>query len=186
LVYLPYSAGSYTFSAAAEPDVKAGGGAHGLGRGGQTKMTPMPIWGPENVGRGGLQARDPKTNQIKWVKQGRGGATGGGTMTTASNLLFQVAGNQSTLYVYKADTGEELLELPYRLGGAGPPVTYTVDGEQHIGFATGAQFLSFKVGGTAKLPDPPPAPNFGKGKGAPKAAPAPPPPPPEELHGNTK
>ena len=73
LVYLPYSAGSYTFNAAKEPDPKAGGGAHGLGRGGQDKKTtPMPIWGPDNVGRGGLQARDPKTNQIKWVKHGSG------------------------------------------------------------------------------------------------------------------
>ena len=75
LVYLPYSAGTYTFNAAAEPDPKAGGGAHGLGRGGQDKKTtPMPIWGPENLGRGGLQARDPKTNTIKWVKPGRGSA----------------------------------------------------------------------------------------------------------------
>ena len=32
LVYLPYSAGSYTFVAAAEPDPKAGGGAHGRRR----------------------------------------------------------------------------------------------------------------------------------------------------------
>ena len=57
------------------PIPRPGGGAHGLGRGGQDKKTtPMPIWGPDaaTVGRGGLQARDPKTNTIKWVKQGRG------------------------------------------------------------------------------------------------------------------
>ena len=145
----------------------------------------MPIWGPDNVGRGGLQARDPKTNQIKWVKTGRGGATGGGTMTTASNLVFQVAGN--TLYAYKADTGDELLALPFNVAGAAPPITYTVDGTQYIGFATGTQFLALKVGGTAKMPDPP-AGGFGKGKGAPKAAPLPPPPaaPKEELHGQDK
>jgi PQQ-dependent dehydrogenase (methanol/ethanol family) len=186
LVYLPYSAGNYTFVAAAEPDPRAGGGAHGLGRGGQTKMTPQPIWGPDQnlVGRGGLQARDPKTNSIKWVKQGRGAAIGGGTLTTASNLLIQVAANQSTLYIYKADTGEELLELPFRLPGGAPPVTYTVDGVQHIGFATASHFLSFKVGGTAALPEPPPSP-FGKGKGAPKAA-APPPPPAQEPHTDGK
>jgi glucose dehydrogenase len=47
LVYLPYSAGSYIFRAAVAPDPKAGGGAHGLGRGGQDKRTtPMPIWAP--------------------------------------------------------------------------------------------------------------------------------------------
>jgi quinohemoprotein ethanol dehydrogenase len=151
LVYLPYSAGSYTFSAAAAPDPKAGGGAHGLGRGGGQRVTPMPIWGPDNVGRGGLQARDPKTNQIKWVKQGRGGSSGGGTMTTAGNLLFQVAGN--SLYAYKADTGDELLALPFNLPGGAPPITYMVDGTQYIGFATGTQFMSLKVGGTAKMPE---------------------------------
>lgn len=185
LVYLPYSAGSYNFTAAAEPNPKAGGGAHGLGQAGtRAKATPQPVWGPDNVGRGGLQARDPKTNTIKWVKTGRGGATGGGTITTASNLVFQVAGN--SIYAYKADTGDELLALPFNLGGPAPPITYLVDGTQYIGFATGTQFMALKVGGTAKMPDPPPAGGgFGKGKGAPKAAP-PPPPPPTELHGDGK
>ena len=187
LVYLPYAAGSYTFNAAAEPDPHAGGGAHGLGRGGQNnKTTPMPIWGPDNVGRGGLQARDPKTNQIKWVKPGRGSSTGGGTMTTASNLLFQVAG--TTLYAYKADTGDELLALKFNLPGGAPPITYMVDGTQYVGFATGTQFLAMKVGGTAKMPDAPPAPAFGRGgrgrgRGAP---PAPPVDAGKELHGQDK
>jgi PQQ-dependent dehydrogenase (methanol/ethanol family) len=184
LVYLPYSAGSYTFTAAAEPDPKAGGGAHGLGRAGQNRTTPMPVWGPDNVGRGGLQARDPKTNQIKWVKIGRGAATGGGTLTTASNLVFQVAG--TSLYAYKADTGDELLALPFNLGGGAPPVTYMVDNSQYVGFATGTRFMALKVGGTEKMPDPPPARGgFGRGRGVPPPAPAAPPAPPagQELHG---
>ncbi len=47
LVYLPYSAGTYNFVAAPEPNVNAGGGAHGLGQAGQKpRTTPMPIWGP--------------------------------------------------------------------------------------------------------------------------------------------
>jgi quinohemoprotein ethanol dehydrogenase len=172
LVYLPYSAGSYTFTAAAEPNPNAGGGAHGVGgRGATERVTPMPIWGPENVGRGGLQARDPKTNQIKWVKTGRGGSTGGGTLTTASNILFQVAGN--SLYAYKADTGDELLALPFNLGGAAPPITYMVDGTQYVGFATGTQFMALKVGGTAQMPAAP-AGGGGRGGRGPAAAPAPP------------
>ncbi len=187
LVYLPYSAGSYNFNAAAEPDPKAGGGAHGLGRGGLTnRTTPMPIWGPENLGRGGLQARDPKTNQIKWVKPGRGSGSQGGTLTTASNLVFQTAG--TTLYAYKADTGDEVLALSYNLPGGAAPITYTVDNTQYVGFATGTQFMAMKVGGTAKMPDAPPAPaGFGRGRGAPKG---PPPAPPadagKELHGQDK
>ncbi len=187
LVYLPYSAGSYTFNAAAEPDPNAGGGAHGLGRGGQDKKTtPMPIWGPENVGRGGLQARDPKTNTIKWVKPGRGGATGGGTLTTASNLLFQVAGTD--LYAYKADTGDELLALPFNLRGGAPPITYMVDGTQYIGFATGTEFMALKVGGMEKMPPPPPPGQFGgfgRGRGGRGGRGGPPPPPPvQQPHTN--
>lgn len=138
----------------------------------------MPIWGPDNLGRNGLQARDPKTNQIKWVKTGRGSSIGGGTMTTASNLLFQVAG--TTLYAYKADTGDELLALPFNLPGAAPPITYMEDGTQYIAFATGTQFLALKVGGTAKMPDAPPPPPFGRfGRG--RATPPPPAP-----HGQDK
>ncbi len=153
LVYLPYSAGSYTFTAAAEPDPNAGGGAHGLGRGGENRVTPMPIWGPDNVGRGGLQARDPKTNQIVWVQPGRGAAIGGGTMTTASNLVLQVAG--TSFYAYEADTGEELLALPFNLPGGAPPITYMVDGTQYVGFATRTHFLALEVGGTADMPEAP-------------------------------
>src|SRR5215468_8650529 len=183
LVYLPYSAGSYTFNSAAEPDPKAGGGAHGLGRGGQDKRTtPMPIWGPDNVGRGGMQARDPKTNQIKWVKTGRGGSAGGGTMTTASNLLFQVAG--TTLYAYKADTGDELLALPFNVPGGAPPITYMVDGTQYIGFATGTQFMALKVGGTAKMPEAPAGGAGGRGARGGRGAAAPPTPPPAEAPHN--
>ena len=142
----------------------------------------MPIWGPDNVGRGGLQARDPKTNQIKWVKTGRGGSTGGGTMTTASNLVFQVAG--TSLYAYKADTGDELLALPFNLGGGAPPITWMVDNTQYVGFATGTRFLALKVGGTEKMPEAP-AGGFGRGRGGapPAAAPAP---PPAEPHGPEK
>ena len=145
----------------------------------------MPIWGPDNVGRGaGLQARDPKTNQIKWVKPGRGGAIGGGTLTTAGNLLFQAAG--TTLYAYKADTGDELLALPFNLFGAAPPITYMVDNTQYIGFATGTRFLALKVGGTEKMPEAP-AGGFGRGKAAPKAPPAPAPADAgKELHGENK
>jgi glucose dehydrogenase len=188
LVYLPYSAGSYTFTAAAAPDPKAGGGAHGLGRAGAKRDTPMPIWGPDNVGRGGMQARDPRTNQIQWVKQGRGGSTGGGTMTTASNLVFQTAGN--TLYAYKADTGDELLALPFTLRGPAPPITWMIDNTQYVGFATGTHFLALKVGGTAKMPEAPAGGGFGRGRGAPPApAPAPVAAPADagkELHGQDK
>jgi hypothetical protein len=103
-------------------------------------------------------------------------------MTTASNLVFQVAG--STLYAYKADTGDELLALPFNLFGGAAPITYMVDNTQYVGFATGTQFLAMKVGGTAKMPDAPP-PQFGRGgKGGPPPAAPKPAPPAQEPHTN--
>jgi hypothetical protein len=107
-------------------------------------------------------------------------------MTTASNLLFQTAG--TTLYVYKAHTGDELLALPFNLGGPAPPITYMVDNTQYVGFATRTHFLAMKVGGTEKMPEAPPPPaGFGRGKDAPKAPPAPPPADAgKELHGPDK
>ena len=105
-------------------------------------------------------------------------------MTTASNLVFQTAG--TNLYVYRADTGEDLLALPFNIGGPAPPVTYTVDGTQYIGFATRTHFMALKIGGTEKFPEAPPTPGRGAPKGPPPAPPAAAPKPEAELHGNDK
>ena len=103
-------------------------------------------------------------------------------MTTASNLVFQVAG--TSLYAYKADSGDELLALPFNVPGGAPPITWMSDGTQYVGFATGTRFMAMKVGGTEKMPDPPPARAGGRGRGGPPPAPpAPPTPPAEGLHG---
>lgn len=190
LVYLPATYGTYTFVAADEV-TEAPGGHHGLavGRGAPniTPITPMPILGPEPPeGRPGgvLQARDPVTQKIVWQKPG-GGAAGGGTLTTASNLVFQVLGN-GTLRAFTADKGEQLLELRTNRNGAGPPITYMVDGKQYVAFLAGTgrppqvvgrndekvdnppMLFVFEVGGTAPLP--PPAASAPK---APAPAPAP-------------
>ncbi len=97
--------------------------------------------------------------------------------------MFQVAG--TSFYAYKADTGDELLALPFNVPGGAPPITYMVDGTQYVGFATGTRFMALKVGGTEKMPDPPPARGgFGRGRGGPPPTAAPPPPPPTDApHG---
>ena len=119
---------------------------------------------------------------------GKGSGSQGGTLTTASNLVFQAAG--TTLYAYKADTGDELLALPFNLPGGAPPITYMVDGTQYVGFATGTQFMAMKVGGTAKMPDAPPAPagfgRGGQGRTEGSATRAPPADAGKELHGQDK
>jgi len=66
----------------------------------------------------------------------------GGTLSTASNLVFQVAPD-GRLIAYSADKGDKLFETTtgQRLG-MGPPITFLVDGKQYIALMGG-------TGGTA-------------------------------------
>jgi len=66
-----------------------------------------------------------------------GGNIGGGTVTTAGNLVIQVV-NDGRLMAYTADKGEKLVEIQTGLrGGMGPPITYMLDGKQYISLMGG-------------------------------------------------
>ena len=105
---------------------------------------PPPIEGPGN--RGALVAWDPVAQQMKWRMPG-GGGIGGGAMTTAGNLVFQVLAD-GRLLAYSADKGEKLLELQTGLrSGMGPPITYRLDGKQYIALMGGVGQAA--VGGNA-------------------------------------
>ena len=122
----------------------------------------MPKIGPETTG-GSLVAYDPVTQKERWHAEG-GGGIGGGTVTTAGNLVIQVL-NTGKLRAYTADKGEKLLDIdtPAR-NGMGPPITFMLDGKQYIALNGGTgQFAGAGRGGPAA---PPPAPN------APPPAPA--------------
>jgi quinohemoprotein ethanol dehydrogenase len=57
---------------------------------------------------------------------------GGGTLTTAGNLVLQVVGD-GRLLMYAADTGDLLREIQTgQRSGMGPPMTYLLDGRQYI------------------------------------------------------
>ncbi len=153
-----------------------GGAAAGAGRGdAASPPAPNPPKIPPAIGpaapegqRGMLVAWDPVNQKERWRTPG-GGGIGGGTVTTAGNLVLQVI-NDGRLIAYSADKGEKLLEIQTGLrGGMGPPITYMLDGKQYISL----------MGGTGTVVNP-----FGGGAGgargaetgaAPNAAPAPPP-----------
>src|SRR5437867_1202554 len=89
-----------------------------------TRPSPAAIGpvAPEGQ-RGMLVAWDPVTQKERWRMAG-GGSTGGGTVTTAGNLVFQVIPDGRFL-AYSADKGEKLLEVQTGLRGRmGPPITY--------------------------------------------------------------
>ena len=97
---------------------------------------PAPPEGQRNL----LVAWDPVTQKERWHASG-GGAIGGGTVSTAGNLVLQVIPD-GRLVAYRADTGEKLLDVKTGLhGGMGPPITYQIDGKQYVSL----------MGGTGKV-----------------------------------
>jgi quinohemoprotein ethanol dehydrogenase len=195
LVYIPTSAASsYDFSldknfvykpgktnlGVIRPGTQAAtGDAAGapVASGDRTKRPSPPAIGPEAPPpgqRGVLMAWDPAAQRERWRAPG-GGGIGGGTVTTAGNLVFQVVPD-GRLMAYRADTGEKLLEIKTGLrGGMGPPMTYMLDGKQYVTLAGGTgrvtpgadapprpptdgpgpslpKMLTFVLDGTAALP----------------------------------
>ena len=152
-------------------------GRGGGGRGGTpAPAAPSPAPGPAipsigPEGRGNiLVAWDPVTQKERW----RGLAAGfnqGGTLATAGNLVFSSVNTR--LLAYRADTGEQVLDVTTGLSQMGPPMTFMLDGKQYVSVAGGPPVApgAGRGGGNGGNPPgvvAPPAP------GAPPAAPAPP------------
>jgi PQQ-dependent dehydrogenase (methanol/ethanol family) len=162
-----------------------GGGGGGGGRGGGGGGPVLPTIGPQ--GRGSiLVAWNPVTQKEAW----RGGAgtsqgfNAGGTLATAGNLVFSNVSNR--LYAFKADTGEQVLDLATGMGNPGPPMTFMLDGKQYIAIAGsiggggggrggggGGGGGGRGGGGGAGAPGAAPAPGGAPGGATPQAAPAP-------------
>jgi outer membrane protein assembly factor BamB len=129
-----------------------------------TPLTP-PYVGPPQSTRGGfLVAFDPVTRTERWRIAG-GGGSGGGALVTASNLVFQVV-NDGRLRALAADSGHVLWEVQTGQRGMGPPITYQIEGRQHISFMGGAgggrgglppMVYTFVLDGQAPMPAAPPA-----------------------------
>jgi quinohemoprotein ethanol dehydrogenase len=123
----------------APPDLtNAAAGANNPPRPSQAPAPSPPAIGPAapEGQRGMLIAWDPVTQKERWRTPG-GGGIGGGTVTTAGNLVFQVI-NDGRLVVYTADKGEKLLDVQTGLrGGMGPPITYELDGKQYVSLMGG-------------------------------------------------
>ena len=127
--------------------------------------------------RGYLKAWDPVTQKVKWTVE-HPAAWNGGILSTAGNLVFQ--GNVGGEFVaYDAANGTKLWSFPAQTGVVAAPVTYSVNGEQYVAVVAGwggayalsggdisrkggpainrSRVLAFKLGGSAKMPDPAPA-----------------------------
>jgi PQQ-dependent dehydrogenase (methanol/ethanol family) len=144
LVYVPTSTTSNTtFTVDKNFTYVPGRSNTGRLRGATPQQEPGPAKTLPAIGptapegqRGALVAWDPVTQKERWRTPG-GASIGGGTVTTAGNLVIQVV-NDGRLMAYSADKGEKLLEVQTGLrGGMGPPITYMVDGKQYVALMGG-------------------------------------------------
>ena len=141
LMYIPSSTGS-SFSYAAEPTYDPRPNrmvgivlpAPPPQRPSPPAIGPAPVTGAG--GSGALVAWDPVRKRTRWRRAG-GGSIGGGTVTTAGNVVFQVL-STGRLLAYSADNGDRLLDLDTGLrNGMGPPITYRIDGQQYVAVTGG-------------------------------------------------
>jgi len=152
-VYISVSLMPFTYAATAELRPGANGYTRGTG-------DPRPIGGPvigpptaEGM-RSALEAWDPVNQKLAWRIEG-GGGIGGGTVTTAGNLVFQVI-NDGRFRAVTADKGEILYEIQTGRTGMAPPITYEVDGKQYVAFQGGLGRPATTVGpNDAKIDNPP-------------------------------
>jgi quinohemoprotein ethanol dehydrogenase len=142
LVYVPIAAASsFSFTATDNFQIVPGVQTLGLrGPGDRGQAPPMSVpkaYGPVRTGqRSILSAWDPSTQKERWFAPD-GGNSGGGALSTAGNLVFQVTPG-GRLRAYTADKGERLLDIASgQVGGMGPPMTYLLDGKQYIAFMGG-------------------------------------------------
>jgi quinohemoprotein ethanol dehydrogenase len=125
---------------------------------------------------GALIAWDPVGQIAKWKIQHRM-MWNGGTLVTASNLVFQGTAD-GWFYAYDAKSGDERWKIDVKNGVIAPPITYNVGGVQYISLLVGyggatppagkyfdpgwrygkhiPRLVTFKLNGAGAIPDTPP------------------------------
>jgi quinohemoprotein ethanol dehydrogenase len=102
------------------------------------KAEPLALIGPDGPTGNVLYAWDPIARKERWRAPGAGaGPFSGGSLSTAGNLVFSSVNNR--LLAFRADTGEQLLDLDLHMGQMGPPISFTIDGKQYISVAGGPE-----------------------------------------------
>ncbi len=127
----------------------------------------------ENDGTGSLLAWDPAEKKVAWQAR-HSSFWNGGVLSTAGDVVFQGNG-EGYFQAYNALSGELLWEVDAQRGINAAPVSYTVNGKQHIAIlvgwgglssfglpvfsrmgwkykAPGIRLLSFSLSGKEKLP----------------------------------
>lgn len=133
-----------------------GTGPRAAGANGAPPPPPQPRTPPAG---NFLVAWDPATETAHWKIPA---TAGGGTMTTAGNLVFAES-NGGDFEAFSADKGEKLWSVKLVPGFANP-VTYMLDGKQYVSVLAGrskGRLYTFALDGNVPVPPPPSAPATG-------------------------
>jgi quinohemoprotein ethanol dehydrogenase len=104
-----------------------------------------PGTGETLPGANALLAWDPVAQQARWLVD-HGPVPGGGTLTTAGNLVFQGRGD-GRFAAYRADTGDQIWAVDLGNGILAPPVTFEIEGRQYLSLLVGWGSTSGLFGG---------------------------------------
>jgi len=143
LVYIPAIESSFTY--VRERDFRRVPGFWNMGidlaaRAGAAQYPALPEseyepgTGPEVGAASSLLAWDPVAAKPRWRIKHE--ATGGGTLTTAGNLVFQGL-SDGRFVAYTADTGTKLWEVQLGNGIMAAPSTWSLDGRQYVSVLVG-------------------------------------------------
>jgi alcohol dehydrogenase (cytochrome c) len=90
-----------------------------------------------------LRAIDIKTGKVAWeIAQNGPGQTRGGTLATASGLVF-FCDDQDRFMAVDASNGKPLWQFPTNTAWRASPITYQFDDKQHIAIASGSNIIVF-------------------------------------------
>lgn len=131
-----------------------------------------PVIDGEGDGKGKLLAWDPVAQKARWAVD-YDSMWNGGMLSTGGNLVFQGI-DDGTFNAFNATNGRKLWSFDAKLGIVAAPISYSVKGTQYISLLVGfggatqmqnsfmkggwkynaqpRRLLTFKLGGTAKLP----------------------------------
>jgi len=86
-----------------------------------------------------------RTGQVRWeMPQAGAGSSWGGTLATASGLVF-VAEDSGSLMAVDAESGQVLWAFQTNQTWKASPVTYTFDGKQYVAVAAGPNIIALAI-----------------------------------------
>lgn len=92
----------------------------------------------DTTGTGWVVAFDMHSGEIAWQKEMPGNFNWAGTLATGGGLVFSGAPD-GYVYAMNDETGEVLWKFQTGSGVYAPPTSFTIDGKQYIGVASGTR-----------------------------------------------